>query len=134
MDSRTTLDRLPGGGWVTFAGIMIILSGLIDIFNAIWAFDASNTALDAWLWDNNLDAWGVIYLIAGILLVATGYFILQRAPWAVAVGIVVASIGVVVHMFWVFSYPIASLVLVILNLLVVYGLVVYGTERGERAY
>ena len=68
------------------------------------------------------------------MLIVTGYFILQRAPWAVGVGIVVASIGIVVHMFWVFSYPIASLVLVILNLLVVYGLVVYGTDRGERAY
>ena len=126
--------NLPGGGWIAFAGIMLILAGLIDFFNAIWAFDASDTAVDAFIWDGNLDAWGVIYLLVGIGLIVTGFFIFQRAPWAITVGIIAATVGAVIHMFWIFSYPIASFVLVLLNVLVIYGLVVYGTDEGERAY
>lgn len=126
-----------GGGWMAFAGIMLIVAGAIDFFNGIWAFDAGNqqeAVLDAWLWDSNLDAWGVIYIILGLGLIATGIGIFQRAPWAISVGVIVATIGAVVHTFWIFTYPIASLVLVLLNVLVIYGLVVYGTDEGERAY
>ena len=123
--------KLPGGGWIAFAGIMLILAGLIDFFNAIWAFDASDTAVDAFIWDGNLNAWGVIYLLLGIGLIVTGFFIFQRAPWAITVGIIAATVGAVIHMFWIFSYPIASFVLVLLNVLVIYGLVVYGVEEGE---
>jgi hypothetical protein len=139
---QTGRPALPAGGagWIIFSGTMLILAGLIDIFDGIWALSAPDVVSDTFdaqggtfIWDN-LDAWGVIYLLVGIGLVATGYFIYQREPWAVTVGIVAAGVGLVVHMFWIFAFPIASLVLVILNLLVLYGLLVYGTDERERAY
>jgi hypothetical protein len=126
----------PGQGWIVFAGIMLIVAGAIDFFNGIWALDAGNQAeavFDAWLWDSNLDAWGVIYIILGLVLIAVGVGIFQRAPWAIATGVIVAIVGAVIHAFWIFTYPIASLVLVLLNVLVIYGLVVYGADEGERA-
>jgi hypothetical protein len=134
--SRTAASSMPGGGWVAFAGIMLILAGAIDFFNGIWAVGASNAtddAFDAWAWDN-LTAWGVIYILLGIALIVTGFFIFQRAPWAVMVGIVAGTVGAIIHSFWLFSFPIASLILVIINILVVYGLVVYGTAEDEPAY
>jgi hypothetical protein len=127
---------LSGGGWIAFAGIMLILAGVIDFFNGIWAVSAQSVIKDGYdtaVWDN-LTAWGWIYILLGIGLIVTGFFIFQRAPWAIMVGIVVSTIGAILHAFWLFSYPGISLIMIIINLLVLYGLVVYGTDEGEAAY
>jgi hypothetical protein len=130
-----TARTAEGSGWVLFAGIMLILAGAIDFFDGIRAIGARDTTFDTIFWDNNLNAWGWFFLIVGIILIVTGFFIFQRAPWAVLVGIFAATIGAIVHMWWIF-YPdaaLASFILVILNLLVIYGLVVYGYDQ-EGAY
>ncbi len=118
--------RTRGGGWIGFAGVMLILAGLLDIVNGLWALDHKNSPADLLLYSENLEAWGWFYIVVGLVLVVTGFFVFQRAPWAVTVGVVVAIIGAVTNMFWIFQFPLASIVLVIINVLVLYALVVYG--------
>jgi len=131
MSSATQSARTEtGSGWIVFAGVMLIVGGAIDFFDGIRAIGAQSTRFDTIFWDNNLDAWGWFYVVVGIILIVTGFFVLQRAPWAVMVGIFAATIGAVVHMWWIFAYPFAALVLVGINLLVIYGLVVGGTDEG----
>jgi hypothetical protein len=105
---------------------MLILAGALDVLNGLWALGTSDTQIDALFYDNNLDAWGWFYLIVGIVIVLAGFAVFARAGWAVTVGIAVGLIGATLNMLWIFQYPIASIVLVSLNVLVVYGLVVYG--------
>jgi hypothetical protein len=124
--------RDEGYGWMVFSGIMLILVGLLDIVNGIRAIGAQDTSFDAIFWDNNIEAWGWFYLIVGIILLAAGVAIFNRARWAVMVGIAAGVIAAVLNMFWVFVYPIASLIIVIVAVLVVYGLVVYGLEEEGR--
>jgi len=66
----------------------------------------------------------------GIVLIVAGFAVFNRAPWAVTVGVIVALLGALTNMFWIFQYPIASLVLVMINVFVLYALVVYG-DRDE---
>ena len=115
-----------GYGWVVFAGILLIIAGLFDIVNGIRAIGAQDTAFDTIFWDNNLEAWGWFYLIVGVVLLVAGIAIFNRAPWAVLVGIAVAVVAAVVNMFWLFVYPIHSLIVIIVCLLIAYGLTVYG--------
>jgi hypothetical protein len=128
MATPVTRVRTGGEGWVAFAGVMMMIAGIIDVFNGIWALRHDDLPYTAAIWDD-LTAWGVIYLLIGIGLIVTGYYIWQRAPWAVMVGIIVATIGAVLHSFWLFTYPLASVILVGLNVLVIYGLVVYGSDE-----
>lgn len=121
-----------GGGWIGFAGVMLILAGLLDVVNGLWAIDRQDTAVDALFFKDNLEAWGWFYLIVGIVLIVTGFFVFQRAPWAVTLGVVVAILGAVTNMFWIFQYPLASIVLVVINVMVLYALVVYG-DRDRYA-
>ncbi len=123
-----------GYGWVVFAGILLIIAGLFDIVNGIRAIGAQDTAFDTIFWDNNLEAWGWFYLIVGVVLLVAGIAIFNRAPWAVLVGIAVAVVAAVVNMFWLFVYPIHSLIVIIVCLLIAYGLTVYGLrdDAGER--
>jgi hypothetical protein len=106
-----------------------MVAGIMDILNGLWALDAQDSRVDAIFWDGNIEAWGWFYLIVGIGLALTGAFILRRAYWANAVGIVVGCIGAVLNIFWIFSYPVASILLVTLNLIVVYALTTYGLEE-----
>jgi hypothetical protein len=127
------MRRDEGYGWIVFSGVMLILVGLLDIVNGIRAIGAQDTTFDAIFWDNNIEAWGWFYLIVGIILLAAGIAIFNRAQWAVIVGIAAGVIAAVLNMFWVFVYPIASLIIVIVAVLVVYGLVVYGLDEGRRS-
>lgn len=121
-----------GDSWLTFAGLMMILAGVLDGLNGIWALQADDTKLAA-LFADNLTAWGWIYLILGALLVVAGFAVFARASWAVLVGIIFGLIGATLNMLWIFDYPIASLILVALNVLVVYGLTVYGLADDTPA-
>ena len=57
---------------------------------------------------DNLEAWGWLYLIVGVVLVVIGVFIFRRASWAVLAGIGVAFLGAMVNLFWIFSYPLVG--------------------------
>ena len=116
--------------WVTFAGLMLILAGALDIFDAIWAFSAQDTSFDALFYDNNIEAWGWFYLILGIVLVVAGFAVFGRARWAVFTGIAVTLVAATVNFFWIFVNPLATVVIVTLNVLVAYALTVYGLEEG----
>jgi len=65
-------------------------------------------------------------VIVGIVVVIAGFAVFQRKSWAVTLGVIVAVIGAVTNMFWIFQYPLASIVLVIIYVMVIYALVVYG--------
>jgi hypothetical protein len=118
-----------GRGWVTFAALMLIIAGAMDILNGWWALDAQDTAIDAVFWNDNIEAWGWFYIILGVVLLVTGISILRRASWAVMVGIIAGCIGAILNIFWIFQYPFASIVLIILNIMVVHALTTYGLDE-----
>ena len=115
-----------GRGWIVFAGIMLVIVGTMNILDGVWAIRAQDTALDTIFFKNNLEAWGWLYLILGIVVFAAGVGVFRRSAWAIAVGVAVAAIGAVLNMLWIFQYPVESLVLIGLNVLVLYGLILYG--------
>jgi hypothetical protein len=131
MSTTTTPSRSRGRGWRFFAGLILIIAGVMQIMNGLWALDAQDTTIDAVFWDNNIEAWGWFYLIAGIIVAVTGIAILRRAYWASNVGIAIGCLGAIINIFWIFSYPLASVVLITLNLLVVYGLTTYTMDDLE---
>lgn len=126
-----TAEKRPGRGWIAYAAILLIFAGAMQIMNGLWALDRKDTAVDSLFWGDNLEAWGWIYLIVGIVLVVTGASIFRRSPWATMVGVVAAFIGAFINLFWIFSYPLVSVLAITLYLLAVYGLVTYAIEDLE---
>jgi uncharacterized membrane protein YidH (DUF202 family) len=118
--------RNEGAGWRAFAGVMLIIVGLLDVVDGLWALDRSDTKINGLLYADKLGGWGWYYLILGIVLVLAGIGVFYRSQLARWVGIILGSIAVVSNMLWVFVFPITSLVVMFLAVLVVYGLVVYG--------
>ena len=124
-----TPERRPGRGWNAYAAILLIFAGAMQIMNGLWALDRQDTTIDSLFWGDNLEAWGWIYLVAGIVLVVIGIFIFRWATWAVLAGIAAAFLGAIVNLFWIFSYPLVSVLAIALYLLAVYGLTTYSLEE-----
>lgn len=118
-----------GGGWIAFAGIVLILSGINTFINGLWALSASNQVEASFkntllFSDTNLNVWGWIYLIVGLIVAFAGVALFGRAPWARWVGIIAASIGAITAFFWLFNpnFWVPALVSVTLNILVLHAL------------
>ena len=118
-----------GGGWIGFAGVVLIIAGAFDIVSGLWALDHKGTVGDQVLYESNLETWGWIYLIVGILIVVAGFAVFQRAQWARWVGVLAATVGIIIEFFWMFQTPGRSLLYIVIAMLVIYGLVVYGDKE-----
>jgi hypothetical protein len=116
-------------GWLSFAAAVLIVSGLYKIFDAIWAFryDGEATAPERTIiFERDLAAWGWVWLVAGILLIAAGLAVVTGAEWARWVGIVAASLTALAAFAWIHYQPIWTITSVALSLLVVHALARYG--------
>jgi hypothetical protein len=122
----TAQGERAGTGWLTFAGIMLMITGLVDVVHGLWALDRADLKSNALLYADKLGGWGWFYLILGIVLVLAGIGVFYRAQWARWTGIIVASIAIVGNALWLFVFPEQAIIVILLASLVIYGLVVYG--------
>jgi hypothetical protein len=117
-------------GWIAFAGVMLIivgalqaLYGLVAIFNDQWV--VWNNGNSVWL---DITAWGWVHLIAGIVLVLAGLGVFTGNVLARAVGVVVAALSAILAFLGLPLYPIWSLIVITLDVLVIWALIAHGGE------
>jgi len=122
----TAPSERTGTGWLTYAGVMLIIVGFLDVIDGLWALDRSDTRSNLLLYADKLGGWGWFYLILGIVLILAGIGVFYRSQVARWTGIILASVAIVSNMLWVFIFPVTSLIVMFLAALVVYALVVYG--------
>jgi hypothetical protein len=128
MATRAAEERLEGAGWIGFAGVMLILVGTFNIIDGIAAIANSNYLANQLLFAN-LDAWGWFFLIWGIIQMAAGFFIFAGATWASIIGVAAAFLNAIAQLSWAATYPVWSITIIVLDVLVIYGLLVYGFGR-----
>jgi hypothetical protein len=124
-------DR-PGTGWMAFAGAMLVVGGGFKIVDAVYAFkydDEISEQLQTIIFEGDPAAWGWLWLITGVVLIAAGFSVVAGASWARWVGIIAAIIVALVSYLWIFVEPIWGLVNVALAIMVIYALVNYGGRR-----
>ncbi|BCJ72557.1 hypothetical protein ACFQY4_41480 [Catellatospora bangladeshensis] len=128
-------DRI-GSGWLSFSGLMILLLGVFNVVEAIFAivndrYAAYATSTGGELYLFNLHTWGWLHLILGAVLIAVGAGILAGQEWARGAGIGLAGATALLQMLYLPVYPFWSIVNIALCILVIYGLVV--PPRGSIA-
>lgn len=126
-------DGEKGRGWVGFAGVILALVGTFNIVGGLAAIDKNPVYLEDSVLFSNLEAWGWFFLIWGIIQVLAGFAILRGAPWGALVGIVTAFVNALAQLAWLNTNPTASFIIIIVDVLVIYGLVAYGGRRDLAA-
>jgi hypothetical protein len=78
----------------------------------------------------NLDytAWGWIHLIVGIVVVLAGLGLFTGSVWASVVAVVVAVLSAVANLFVIGAYPVWSVIVIALDVLVIYAVTVHSGE------
>jgi hypothetical protein len=117
-----------GEGWVLFAGAMLTLAGFLNIVWGIAAIDGSAFFTDEgrYVLFDDLNAWGWFFLIVGILQIVAAFSIWNGGAFGQVLGIFFAGLNAVILLFTVNAFPFAAFMLFIVDILIIYGLVVYG--------
>lgn len=118
-----------GAGWLTFASIMLVIAG---IGNFIWGITAvaRDELLIHRLLFANLTFWGIVFMILGVLLVAAGFAVLNEAQWARLLGIIFCSCSIVFYLVVIWAYPVWSVLVIAIDVLIIYGLAEHGARRA----
>jgi hypothetical protein len=135
---RTTTGFHHRSGWLTFAGAMLCILGVLNIVYGIAAIDEANFYVaDARYVFSNLNTWGWIIMLIGVLQFFAAFSIWNGTTWGVWVGIISASLNAIAQLLFLPAYPLLSLALFSVDILVLYGLIAYGfdqeTETGRTA-
>jgi hypothetical protein len=118
-------------GWVVFAGVILLTSGIFSIVQALVALIGPNTYFvltDGELWIFDVAGWGWWNLIIGLLLALTGFALFAGQTWARIAAIVLAIISAVGQLLLIPAQPWWSLIVIALDVLIIYALIVHGRD------
>lgn len=122
----------PSGwvGWNIFAAIMLMIGGGLQM---IYGFIA--LVNDEWVvWGNraslylDLTTWGWVHLVGGAVVLLAGIGVLSGNILARTIGVIVASLSLIANFMFIPAYPIWSLTVITLDVLVIWALTAHGRE------
>jgi hypothetical protein len=124
-----------GSGWTIFAGIALLVAGVMRIFDSIWAFRYHGVLpsnLEAAIFGHSLKTYAWVYLAVGIILILAGFGVMVQSQVSRWIGIFAAAILGISAIWWMPYYPIWSLTYIGICFFVIYALAAYG-QREEVA-
>lgn len=126
-----THEHARGHGWVVFAGVIVLIAGVLNVVYGIAAIDDSAVFRDdsQFVIINDLDTWGWIHLVVGAVQLAAAFSIWQRHAFGRFVGVFSASFSAIAVLMFANAIPLVAFAIFLLDLLVIYGLVAYGDRR-----
>jgi hypothetical protein len=121
-----------GPAWLTFAAVMLGISGVMGVIDGIVAVSKSSFYVsNAHFVFSDLQTWGWIILVVGIAALLAAFSVMSGSDWARWVGIAVAALQGIAQLLMVQAYPFWSLCVFALDVLVIYGLAVHGGARAN---
>lgn len=118
-------------GWIAFAGITLFMLGAFHVFQGIVALVKDEYFLvtrSGLVLDIDYTTWGWTHIIAGAIVLMAGVGVFAGQMWARVVGTVIAILSAIVNMVFLPAYPIWSMLMIALAVVVVMALTVHGSE------
>jgi hypothetical protein len=123
-------------GWVVFGACMMVLlgsfhaiAGLVALFNETYFVAPSQDLVVS----VSFDTWGWAHLIGGLIVLAAGVGLFTGATWARVVGVGIAMLSTIVNLAFLAAYPVWSVMMITLAVLVIYAITAHGAEIKNQA-
>jgi hypothetical protein len=118
-------------GWIAFASMMMIMVGSFQVMLGLTALFSSDYFL---VGEANLlvsvdyTGWGWTHIALGALAIGAAFGLLAGQMWARVVGIAMAGLSAIVNLAFVAAYPLWSVMVIVLDVLVIYAIAMHGKE------
>lgn len=130
-DVSTTAESHVSG-WIVFAGTMLLILATLNIIYGIAAIsDSSFFVGDAKFVISGLNTWGWVALLIGCAQMLTAFGIWARNALATWAGVAFAALNAIAQLLMLPAYPLLSLALFAIGLMVIYALAVHGGHADE---
>jgi hypothetical protein len=124
---------MRGAGRATFAAILLLIAGTINVVYGIGALDSANIFVNEkrFILDD-LNTMGWVLIIIGALQFTGGFSLISGNSYGRIIGIIAGSLGAIGALFSIGgANPWWSLAVFFLCVWIVYGIVVLGQDERE---
>jgi hypothetical protein len=116
-------------GWVTFAGVMLLIAGVLNIIYGIGAISDSKFFVHNTKYIiSNLNTWGWVTLILGVLQVLAAFSLWAGGLYGRIFGIGTAGLSSIAALLSIPAYPLWSLAIFALDIIIIHQIATRGTE------
>ena len=124
---------MRGAGRATFAAVLLLIAGTLNIIYGIGALDSANIfANDTRYIFTNLNTMGWVLIVLGVIQLTGGFSLMAGNTYGRVIGIIGASLGAIGALFSTGGAdPWWSLAVFVLCVWVVYGIVILGEDERE---
>jgi hypothetical protein len=127
-------EQTRWAGWLVFASFMMFLVGSFQVIQGLVALFDDGFYLvrpGGLVVDVNYNVWGTAHLILGVLLMLCGAGVLTGNLAARTVGVILAGLSALANIAFIGAYPIWSMIIITVDVLVIYALTVHGRELRD---
>lgn len=122
-------------GWITFAGIVMIVGGSFEILAGLAALinPDSFTGVDSIL-EQNAESWGWWHLLVGAVIVLAGFGVFTGNVLARIIGVIGATVSAIAAFAWLPIYPVWGILVIAVDIAVIWALTSHGRDiqKAER--
>ena len=132
--SRPAAEPTGWVGWIAFAGTMMVMVGIFHFIQGLVAVFQDEYYL---VGKNGLavhvdyTAWGWTHMIAGAVIAAAGVALFSGKMWARVIGVILASVSLLVNFAFIAAYPFWSAIVIAMDIFILLALTVHGREMKE---
>lgn len=121
-------------GWIIFAAVMMVMVGslhAIEGFVALFKDTYYLVSRNGLVISADYTAWGWTHLILGLLVAGAGAALFTGRMWARVIGILVAAVSILANFAFSSAYPVWTVIVIAVDVLVIYALTVHGGEMRD---
>ena len=112
---------------MVMVGILHFIQGLVAVFQDEYYLVGKN-GLTVHL---DYTAWGWTHMIAGAIVAAAGVALFSGKMWARVIGVILASVSLLVNFAFIAAYPFWSAIVIAMDIFIILALTVHGREMKE---
>jgi hypothetical protein len=133
-DRNRSTGQLLAGSATFAAAALLLTSGILTLLTGVSAV-VNNKLLvvqSDYVYKFNTTGWGWLHIVLGILLILVAFGLFWGTTWARVMAIIIACVGIVAMFLWLPYYPVWSIVLIALDVLVIWAIATWDTSQSRR--
>lgn len=132
MAKTNTAPQDPSGwvGWIYFGAFLMFIAGIFQSIAGLAALFKDEVYIVS---QNSLLAldytqWGWVHLTLGVVLILSTVSMVNGNMWGRFVGVLLATLSAIANFAFVSAYPLWSIMIITMDVLIIYALMVHGRE------